>query len=119
MSPGGRDVPGPQRLNAGVVVQVTADELVAGSPGAGDGLGEQLPVASRVDEVAAQQVRHQALAQQDIVAELPGALDRLLPEGTSCLRLAGDEISIAARRERLDEQPLVAEPARELNRLLP
>ncbi len=43
----------------------------------------------------------------------------LLPEGTSCLRLAGSEISIAAHRERLDEQPLVAEPARDLNRLLP
>ena len=69
--------------------------MVAGSPGAGDGLGEQLPVASRVDEVAAQQVLHQAPAQQDIVAKLPGALDRLLPEGKSFLRLAGVEISMA------------------------
>jgi hypothetical protein len=69
---GGSHVPVLQSLIAGVVVQVTADELVAGSPGAGDGLRQQLPGASRVDAVAADQVRHQALAKQDIVDGLIG-----------------------------------------------
>ena len=61
--------------------------MVAGSLGAGDRLGEQLPGPRRVD---GQEIEEQAHGQQDVVAEPPGALDRLLPEWAPCVRLAGE-----------------------------
>jgi len=36
----GREIAGPQGMHAGIVVQDAGEELIAGSPGAGDGLGE-------------------------------------------------------------------------------
>ena len=53
---GGGDVAGAQGMNAGVVGQVIGNEVVAGSLGAGDGLGEQWPGVSGVDDGFAQQI---------------------------------------------------------------
>lgn len=53
----------------------------------------------------------------EVAQQAAGELDSLLAAGTCCLRLAGIEIGFAARRERLDQQPLAAEPASELKRL--
>ena len=119
MSPGGGDIPCAQRMKADVVVQVVLHEPVAGSFGTGDGLGEQLSGASRVNEVARQQARHEAPAQHDIIAELPGALDRLLAEGKSSLRLADEVVNDAECLEGFDEQPVVAMLTGELHTLFP
>ena len=42
--------------------------MVAGSLRAGDGLGEERSGVRGVDKGVAQQIRHEALAQQDIIA---------------------------------------------------
>ena len=117
VSPGGGDVPGAQGVNAGVVVQEVGKELVAGSLGAGDGLGEQRPGVSWVDEGVAQQILRQAHAEQDIIAELAGALDGFPSGGKSSLGLAGVVASGAEGGERFDEQPAGVELASELDRL--
>ena len=80
---------------------------------------KQLRGASRVDGVAGQQIPHQAPAQQDVIAELPGALDGFLCVGKSPVRLAGEVVSEAECAEGFDEQPVVAELASELHRLFP
>jgi hypothetical protein len=80
-------------MTADVVVQDVAHVPVAGSFGTGDGLGEQLCVASRVDGPAGVQVPHEAPGQHDVIAELPGALHRFLNVGKSPARLAGRVVS--------------------------
>ena len=59
----------------------------------------------------------QALGQQHVVAEPPGAFDRFLPERAPCLRLAGEEVRVAQCRQGAAEQPLVAQLAGDLDRL--
>ena len=58
--------------------------MVAGSFGAGDGLGVQRPGPGRVDG----QERTEEVFGQLHVAEPPGKFDGLLPERAPCLRLA-------------------------------
>src|SRR5580658_5793784 len=101
-------------MNAGVVVQEAVVELVTGSFGAGDRFANQLRGPGRVD---GQDIVGQALAQQDVVAEAAGSLDRLLPEGAPCLRLAGEVPSGAQRRKGPAEQPVVPQLAGDLDRL--
>ena len=117
VSPGGGDVPGAQGVKAGVVVEVVGIQMVAGSLYAGHGLGEQRPGASGVDEGIAQQVQRQTLAEQDIIAELAGALDGFPSGGESSLRLAGQVVNVAEGGERCDEQAVDVELAGELDRL--
>jgi len=66
---------------------------------------------------AAPQIVHQAHAEQDIIAQLAGALDSFRCEGKSLLRLAGDEADVAKGGERFDEEPTSVELAGELDRL--
>ena len=66
----------------------------------------------RVDEIAAQQITHHAAGQQHIVAQLPGDLYGLLAQRQSLLRIATEEVVVAAQdRESLDEHPIVADRA--------
>ena len=116
MGPGCRDVPGAQGVHAGVVVQDASEELVAGPPGARDGLGEQRLGASRVDGIDAQQVPRHALGQHDVIAQQPGPLDGLLAERNSSLGLAGEVAGGAQDREGFDEQPAGAQLAGESDR---
>jgi hypothetical protein len=111
VSPGRRYISCVQRMTTGVVVQLAVDQPVAGSFGTGDGLGEQLCVASGVAGVTEQQIPHEAPTQQDVVAKLPGTLHSLLAEGQSPVRLAGVIASDAECGERLSDQPVVAELA--------
>ncbi len=110
VSPGGRDVPGGHGDSPGVVVQHGVDEMVAGSFGAGDRLGPQMPGPGRVD---GHEIPEQAEAQLDVVAKAAGEVDRLLPERAPCLWLAGEETRGAQGGKRLAEQPLVAQLAGE------
>ena len=114
VSPGGGDVPSVQGSEAGVAVQGGVSEMVAGSFGAGDRFGEQLPGPGRVD---GQEIQEQAPGQQDVVAEPAGALDSLLPERAPYVRLAGPEICVAQCRKGADEQPVVAQLPCDLDRL--
>jgi hypothetical protein len=67
--------------------------MVAGSLGAGDRLAEQLPgLRRRADRL---EIQEQARRQQDVVAERPGALDRLLSEREPHVRLAVEEMGAA------------------------
>ena len=61
----------------------------------------------------------EALAEQDIIAELPGALDSFPSRGKSPLRLAGEVAKVAEVGERFDEEPVGVELAGELDRLFP
>lgn len=108
MSPGGGDIPDGQGDPAGVVVQPGVSEMVAGSLGAGDRLAEQLPGRGRANGL---EIQEQAGGQQEVVAERPGALDRLLAERESQIRLAGEEMRAAQLGESFDEQPVIAQPA--------
>jgi hypothetical protein len=92
--------------------------MIAGSPCARDGLGEQWPGVSWVNEGVAVQILHEAGAEQDIIAQLAGALDGFPPGGQSPLRLAGEVASEAEGGERFDEQPAGAELTGELDRLV-
>src|SRR6202044_3814299 len=114
VSPGGWDVPCGEGMEAGVVVQERVNEMVAGSFGAGDRLGEQLPGPGRVND---QEIDEQAHAQLDVVTQPPGAFDRLLPEWAPCLRLACEVTCGAQCRKGPDEQPVVALPTCDLERL--
>jgi hypothetical protein len=64
-----------QGVHAGVVVQEPDQDLIAGSFATGDGLSEQLPGYGRLDQGGEEQVSHQAMAEQGVVAEPAGALD--------------------------------------------
>ena len=55
------------------------------------------------------------LPSRNVVAKAAGALDRLLPEWEPCLRLAGEEIRGAQGGEGIDEQPVIAEVAGDLD----
>ena len=88
--------------------------MVAGSFGTGDRLASSCRGPARV---GGQEIHVQALGQQDVVAKPPGALDSLLPERAPCLRLAGEVARGAQCREGPDQQPVVALPAGELDRL--
>jgi hypothetical protein len=68
MSAGGGYVPSAQRLSARIIGQEVGNQMVAGSLRAGDGLGEERSGVGGVDKGVAQQIRHEALAQQDIIA---------------------------------------------------
>src|SRR5580658_3175434 len=68
--------------------------------------------------VDGQEIPDQAPGQQHVVAEPPGPLDRFLPERAPCLRLAGEEMRAAQRPKGSAEQPLVAQPAGDLDRLV-
>ena len=118
MSPGGGEVACAQGVAACIVVQQAGTKPVAGSFGAGDGLGEQLPAASWAELIGEQQVHHQDPAEHDIVADLPGVLDSLLREGKTPLRLTGVEVCAAEYHQRIAEQLVVALLAGELHRLL-
>ena len=88
--------------------------MVAGSFGAGDRLGVQLPGPGRVD---GQQIQSRLTASRTSSPSSPGQLDRLLPERAPCLRLAGEEMRAAQCREGSAEQPVVAQLAGDLDRL--
>ena len=118
VGPGGGDVACAQGVAACVVVQQAGRKPVAGSFGAGDGLGEQLFGASWADVIGEQQIHHEAPAEQDIVTEPPGVLDRLLPEGKSPLRLTGVVVGAAKYHQGIAQQLVVALLAGELHRLL-
>jgi Integrase core domain len=87
---------------------------VAGSSGRADGLAVEPLATRRFDGAQGEQVRHEAAAQQDVIAELAGALDSRLAEGKCPVRLAGEVGSQAACGEGFDEQPVVAELAGDL-----
>src|SRR5215468_7297866 len=100
-------------------MQGVVQELIAGSSGARDGLGEQRAGLSGLDDGAGQQVGHQALAQQDIVAGLPGALDGFLPEQQAPVSLSEVEASDGEHAQGFAEQPVVVQFAAELDGLPP
>ena len=76
MCPGTGDVAHLQGSPAGIVVKELLDTEVAGTLGTGEGLGVQRPGRGHVEGCG---IREQAHAQQHIVAELAGPLDRLRP----------------------------------------
>ena len=86
MCPGTGDVASLQGSHAGIVVKELLGIKVAGTLGAGEGFGVQRPGRGHADSFG---VHGQALAQQLVVAELPGPLDRLGPQRPRSLRLAG------------------------------
>jgi hypothetical protein len=93
--------------------------MVAGSLNAGDGLGEQRPGLRRVNEGVGQQAIREAHAEQDIITQLPGALDSVPSGAKSSLQLAGRVANLAEDGERFDEQPAGLELAGERDRLVP
>jgi hypothetical protein len=99
VSASGGDVPGAHRADSGLVVHVAGIKMVAGSPGSGDGLGEQRLGVSKVDQGLPHQVLREAEAEQDIIAELPGELDRLPAGRKSSLTVVGRDVDIAASDE--------------------
>jgi hypothetical protein len=113
----GREIAGPQRVHAGVVVQDAGEELIAGSLGAGDGLGEQRLSPRWVDKIQAQQVPRHAHGENDIVTQGPGSFDSLGRGRKSLLRLAGEVARAAHRRQGVDEQPAGVQLAGQLDRL--
>jgi len=119
MGPGGGDVTGAQGVDAGDGVQGLGNDMVAGSLDARDGLGEQWRSVRWLDVGVAEQVIRETLAEQDIIAELPGALDSLLSGGESSLRLAGQVAQVAEGGEGFDEEPVGAGLPGDCDRLLP
>ena len=91
MSSGARDVPHLEGNAAGIVVKGYLDAKVAGTLGTGQSLGVQRPGLCRAD---AQGVRDQALAQQHVVAQLPGPLDRVRSQRPRSFTLAGEVVHI-------------------------
>jgi hypothetical protein len=75
--------------------------------------------ASRGHELAGQQPKQQAEAQQEIVAELARALDGFLAKRKPPLGLAGEVAVGAQGAEGFDDQPVVPEPAGKLHRPFP
>jgi hypothetical protein len=98
VGPGSGQVPGADGGTGGVKVQVAVEEMVAGSPGAGERLGVQGRAPGRVDDTEGHGTDAQAHAEQDAV-EPPGPLDRFLPERERGLRVAGEEMRAAQGRE--------------------
>ena len=94
-------------------------ELVTGPFGGGDGLGVQLPGASRVHDTDGQQPQQQAEAEQEIVAEPAGALGGFLAQRKPLLGLAGGVVGGAQGAEGFDEQPVIAEPSGQVDRPFP
>jgi hypothetical protein len=116
-SPGSGDIPGVRGCGGSVVLQQGVSEVVAGSFGTGDRLGVQRQRPDRVQRADGHQVLHQAPAQQDVVAQVAGALDRFLPGRQPSLQLAREETGGAQVSEGRDEQPVIAQAAGDLDGL--
>ena len=101
--PRSRDVSHLQRVDTSIVLHMCDAVLIAGPFGARDGFGEQLFAAGWIDDLAAEEVHPQAVGQQDLVAEQPGALDSLFPEWKPSLRVAAEVTLSAKMTKRPDE----------------
>ena len=109
----GREAIGRSRGGLTTKIHLAADLRYRGRADARrPGRGQPGPGRGRVD---AQEIPEQAPAQQHVVAEPPGPLDRLLPERAPRLRLAGEVMRGAQCRKSPDEQPVVAQLAGELD----
>ena len=72
-----------------------------------------------VDDGVAVKIFHQAHAEQDIIAQLPGVLDGFLSGLQSSLGLSGEVANDAVGGVRFDEQPPGVELASQLTAWLP
>ena len=88
--PRSRDVSLPQREVTSIVLYMCDAVQIAGPFGAREGFGEQLFAAGWIDHLAAEEIHPQAVGQQDLVAEQPGARDSLFPEWKPSLRVAAE-----------------------------
>ena len=118
MGASSRDVPRPKSETASIVVQEPNQYGVAAAFAARYRFAVQLFGPLRVGGLLAQEVGIYALSQQEIVAKYPGSLDRLISEGDAPPEVACEREGDAERSQGLDEQPVVAEPASDLHRLL-
>jgi hypothetical protein len=108
----GSDVARLKGVNSQIGVELEVRQAVASPFRAGDRLDVQRPELGRV---AVRQVGMQADAQQNVVSEPAGQVNRLTASRLAAVEVAGEAAGDTQRSERPDDEAVVASPARDFD----